>query len=250
MNLKRLDATVDIGRVAGVRLRLQLSAALLPALAIGSAFLWDGSRLRGLVFMVLFIALLYVCALIHELGHILPATKFGAKVTQIRLSWVGIFVRVESGAKTKPTHDLVIALGGPLLSAACTVLLAVATWRVAGDAPIARVMASIAQRDALALLGLLTITNGLLTLFNLLPLFPMDGGMAVRAALAHYMPPSQATHAVSTFGQVMALVMGLALFAVTGSWLFRAAGVAVLGMLFSASLGAARQTRRSPGHSA
>ena len=246
LSLGRLDKAVDIGRVRGTRLRVQLSAALLPVMAIAAGLAPSASGTQNLAFMTSFVLLLYVCALAHELGHIFPATRFGAKVTQVRLSWAGIFVRVEWGARSNPTHDLIVALSGPLVSAFCTLLLGCAAWFIAGDQPLLSMVAGLASRDRLGLLTLLAITNGLLTLFNLIPLFPMDGGMAVRAALAHYVPAPQATHVVSTFGQVMAMVIALAVFALTGSWLLRGAGVAIAGMLFSVSLGAVRRLAQEP----
>ena len=96
-----------------------------------------------------------LAVLIHESGHILAIYTVGMKVTRIGLELSGLKIEYSGSESGKP--DLVSALAGPI---AGVVYYAVA----------------IKMSDAFHLSAQLSL---LYSLFNLLPVYPLDGGRAV-----------------------------------------------------------------------
>lgn len=242
--------------VGGVPIRLQTSAFLLPLCAAMGELIMGGSGWRGAAFTLLFILLLHACGLLHELGHILPARAVGATVTQIRLSGMGIFVQIRNLSPSRSSRELLIALSGPLVSALLACGLSIAAWSLSGMSILAinkesaflpltwkTAIDMVAHRDAKAMLMLLAICNALLTLFNLLPAFPMDGGRALSALLALFLPPRQATMVVASFGQIMAIGAVPAAALLTQSWLLAVLILPTASFVFWVSF----QERRSRG---
>ena len=228
----------------GTPIRVQLSALILPLWAAYIGYITNDAGWRGAAFMGVFVLLLHVCAMLHELGHILPAHRFGATITQVRMSGLGAFVRVESKVGMTPRQNLWIALGGPAVSALSTVILGCAAWRVAGAHRLVDLLVTLLRWDAsapAAMLVLLAATNALLMLFNLLPVFPMDGGRGITACLALFLPQRQATAVVSSFGQVMAAVTIPAALFMANNSLLRLVAVSTAGLVFWVSW---RESRR------
>ena len=112
---------------------------------------WLVLALMGLLFPVRFLAGVLMAALIHECGHILAIRLTGGQVLSIRLHGGG--ARIET-APMEPGREALCALAGPGLGA-----MTILAWRVFPE---------------LAMAGLVQ------TAFNLLPIYPLDGGRAVR----------------------------------------------------------------------
>ena len=132
----------------------------------------------------------------HELCHALVARHFGIPVRGITLFIFGGVSTIAREAR-KPAHELLIAIAGP----ACSLLLCVALF--------------ILQRLLLPhwLLGsrvilYLSIANLFLTLFNLIPALPLDGGRALRAALWHFTGNFRlATKVAASLGHLLAFAL-------------------------------------------
>jgi stage IV sporulation protein FB len=103
----------------------------------------------------------------------------------------------------KPSEEIVVALAGPLVSAvlalgfgmACGFDFRVLDGEVRGLDGVASTLFSI---------------NTALLMFNLLPVFPMDGGRVLRAVLALWLRYERATWIAATIGQSLAVVLGIA----------------------------------------
>ncbi len=98
-------------------------------------------------------------------------------------------------------------------------------------------------REGLSLLLLVATANFLLTLFNVLPVFPMDGGRALAAILALAVGQAEATRVVTVFGLVTAVVAIPLVLLLTGNPLLRLTAVLTAGLVLWVGLQQARSWR-------
>lgn len=179
---------------------LRVHASFVIVLAFG-ALQWSSHGLSGALFGALASLLLFACVLLHELGHSLTARAFGIHTRQILLMPLGGIAELE-GKPKRPLHDLVISLAGPAVNVTIAVVLFVAL----GASPDPGAMAA----PSLATLGLVLLMGNIgLAGFNLLPFYPLDGGRALRALLAHRLGEDRSLRVAAGIGQVGAVALGL-----------------------------------------
>jgi Zn-dependent protease/CBS domain-containing protein len=165
----------------------------------GSQAAWEG---------VLFVALLFFCVLLHELGHVFAARRYGVKTPDITLWPFGGIANLER-IPEKPSQELVVAIAGPAVNVVIAlVLLAVLSFTLAGGDLKAEDLAKI-EDPRTSILIKLAGANIFLVLFNLIPAFPMDGGRVLRALLAMKMGFARATALAASIGQGLAIGLGL-----------------------------------------
>lgn len=155
---------------------------------------------------VAIVLLVFSCVLLHELGHAWAARRYGIRTPDITLLPIGGIARLER-IPERPSEEIVVALAGPLVSAVLAVL-----FGAASGFSLPPLDGEIREWGELCS-KLFTINSGLL-LFNLLPVFPMDGGRVLRALLALRFSYRRSTRIAATLGQGLAIVLGLA-----GLWL-------------------------------
>lgn len=167
------------------------------------------------------VAVLFFCsALVHELAHALVSAKTGVRVTSIRPLIFGGVTQAESGP-SNGRQEFLIALAGPTTSMAVGMMFfGVYTYSIlTGQARLAGGMAA----------GLALINIFLLSLFNLIPGFPLDGGRLLRAFLwDRWGDMARATRVVSQIGSgfaVFLIIFGILLFftargLILGLWMF------------------------------
>jgi Zn-dependent protease/CBS domain-containing protein len=224
--------------VRGIPIRVHASFLLI---LLWAAFLgFNGGRgpwPRNIGFMVLFTLLLFVCVVLHELGHSIVAQLFGIPVQDITLWPIGGVARI-GNMPEKPHQEFLIAAAGPATSFVLAIILTLMAAALFGPGELLRLFQQPwrLQRLGVTMTGeslvlLLALNNLLLALFNLIPAFPMDGGRVLRSLLAVFLPYGRATRAASFLGQGIALVLGLvailtggfflglvALFIFAGAW--------------------------------
>ncbi len=142
--------------------------------------------------------LLLVSILIHELAHSFVATRFGIKVTSIRLL---IFGGMEQLAQEPQNgrHEFLIALAGPAASMLLGIFFGAiySGFSMTGGAT-----------PAAAIGGYLALANVGLAVLNMIPGFPLDGGRILRAFLwDHWNDVARATAVVSQLGNGFALFL-------------------------------------------
>ena len=113
--------------------------------------------------------LLFASVLLHELGHSLVAKSKGIEVSSIRLFLFGGVASIEKEPKL-PGDMFQIAIAGPLVSLALWILCTAAVVILAPKSTI-----------ALVILSSIASLNLTLTLFNLIPGLPLDGGQMLKA---------------------------------------------------------------------
>lgn len=187
-------------RLAGFPVEVLPNALLLGAMFFLFGLSWGWS----LPLIAATIAIAFGSVLVHELGHALSAKAFGLGPISIQLHGFGGLTRHR--APTKAWRELVIVLAGPTFGFLLAGLGIVALLVPVGWPELAR--------DALEQLVFL---NVFWSVFNLLPIFPLDGGQALSALLQMFVGPSVAHPA--TFGVGLLGSIGLGLFALSQGYI-------------------------------
>ncbi|HMP96623.1 MAG TPA: site-2 protease family protein [Kiritimatiellia bacterium] len=155
---------------------------------------------RGGLFTITLTLLLFVCVVLHELGHALMARRYGILTRSITLLPIGGVAALDRIPR-RPIQELLIAVAGPLVN----VLIMAALYPLTGwpaDFFVFRGLWGVGL-----MLELLFYVNLVMVVFNLIPAFPMDGGRIVRSLLALVVSYERATAIASVLGQVLALGM-------------------------------------------
>lgn len=179
--------SLGLGRWGGVHVRVHMFFFLFAALTCYLSW-WEG-RAAGApqVDRLAIYALLILSAsvLLHELGHAWAARRTGARLEPLILvPWGGL--GSPQGLR-EPGAELLVHLAGPGAQVAVCLLLAPLLVSASGNLP--GLLHPLAPGDltvgttAVVLVKLTFWLNWLLLLVNLLPVFPFDGGAALRAAL-------------------------------------------------------------------
>jgi len=194
---------IVLGHLAGIEIRahfwtLIVFGALTGILAYGylPAVTPAAGPLERLAVGIIVAILLAGSVLAHELGHALVARTRGFVVTGVTLYLFGGFTNL-AGAKTTALDDISIGLAGPAVSAAIAALFLGAS-----------AAALHANEQAALLLAGVGVINALLFGANVLPGYPMDGGMVVRGLLWHLGGNViVATGRAATSGKVLAYLL-------------------------------------------
>lgn len=188
--------SMPLGRVAGIPLEAHASFALLPAAAGWHG--WISAGPAGAAAGLLLVLAIFGCIVLHELGHALAARRWGVRTSRILLLPFGGMAEL-STLPRDPGSEVAITLAGPLVNFA---LAGIGTLTVGLD--FSRLWQGV-PLDPLAGLQSLTVLNLLMGCFNLLPIFPMDGGRLLRAGLSLHLSYIGATRVAAHAGKVLAL---------------------------------------------
>ncbi len=186
-----------LGRVAGIDLFLHPSALIVLFLVAGST---GGNVLDA----VPFVLALFGSIVLHELGHALMARRYGIGTQDITLYLIGGVARLNRMPRSAGP-EMLIALAGPAVNVAIAAALAVVM--------IVCRRLGLPEQFWFEVLAL----NVGLVLFNLLPVFPMDGGRVFRAFLTGWLGRPRATSVAATLGQFLAVAGGV-LGVASGRW--------------------------------
>lgn len=112
---------------------------------------------------------LTISILLHEFGHAITARRFNLSIVRIHLFLFGGMAELKQ-RPAYPAQEYYIALAGPLTSLLFAGLFYLALSFQLGLPP-----------EATLVMRYICYMNLMLGLFNLLPIFPLDGGRALRA---------------------------------------------------------------------
>ncbi|USG64127.1 M50 family metallopeptidase [Brevibacillus ruminantium] len=170
-------------RLYGVRIRIHL-------------LFWAVIGLSLLMGMFTEMLTLFIIVCIHELGHVAVARELGWTVTEVQLLPFGGVATMEEAYATDPLDEIVVALAGPFLN----VLMMAFSWFCWYTGFWTEEWAVFFLKSNLIIAG-----------FNLLPIWPLDGGRIVQAVLCWYLPyRSAAVSSLATSTLLAALMLGVA----------------------------------------
>jgi len=213
-----LNWSIRLFRIFRIQLSVHSTFFLLLAYVA-----WEGWRdapadhlsqpIYGSLINVAALVVFFACVVLHELGHALTARRFGVGVPRILLLPIGGMAEFDSIPR-KPSSELLIALAGPAVNFAIVAVLLLFV-RVPGAEIVSLVQSvfSSASSDGETsmsivqqCLAVLITMNLIMGCFNLVPVFPMDGGRVLRALLASRLNYLQATFYAATTAKVLATV--------------------------------------------
>jgi len=142
------------------------------SLLLGFSFLQMDDRRDGLIFTLMWVGVVFVSIIWHELGHALARKRFRAPYSEIKLysfgglcSGPGNFTRWES---------FFVSAAGP----AASFLLGALIFAL-GFAP------GLSNYYGKNFISMMLFTNVAWAILNLLPIFPLDGGQMFAAIMAN-----------------------------------------------------------------
>lgn len=207
-----LNWSLSLCQVRGIKLAVHFSFFIL--LAFAAYVGWQpepetgaNGGWYGVMWNVGILVAFFTCVVLHELGHSLTAMRFGVGVRRILLMPIGGMAEFDSIPR-QPSRELLITFAGP----AVNFVIAGALWALLqvpmkwpDTAP------NVGPREFVEVLMYWNIVMGI---FNLVPVFPMDGGRILRAFLASRLSYLRATRIAATIGKLLALAaIAVAVFA-------------------------------------
>ncbi len=204
-----------IGRLFGITIRIHVlfvfGVVFLLALAMKDAP--AGAAVQTITISLLSIAILFGSVLLHEFGHCWGARKTGGSANEILMWPLGGLATV--APPHTPKANAITTIAGPMVNVLICAAAATALSLLYGASAIPWNPVRALYVDPGA--GLLRMTlhiafalNLILFLFNvLLPMYPLDGGRLLHAALWHHKGYRQATMTATFVGMVGAIVLGV-----------------------------------------
>jgi len=180
--LNFLGRWIPLGQVDGIKIELDPWLVLM----LGLILVIEGWS--AFIFWIFVFGFVFI----HELAHTFVARKLGYETPEIVIMPFGAAVQIV-GMGSVPRHEFYIAIAGPLSNLVIAAILLVAN--ITGS----------------PFINKLAALNLGLALFNLLPIYPMDGGRILRGAtrmISPHLSAYEATRRILIFSRLL-MVIGL-----------------------------------------
>ncbi len=184
------QGSIHLGRVAGIDLYLHWSWFVVAVIEISSR----QGRYSSLIWSALEYLALFAIVLLHEFGHALACRQVGGTVDRIMLWPLGGVAFVNP--PQRPGATLWSLAAGPLVN----VVLSPIFWGAFLAAGALGWAASFP--DAYQLLQWILLINVGLFVFNILPIYPLDGGQILRSLLWFFMGRARSLYVATIVGFV------------------------------------------------
>lgn len=203
-----MKTTVQLARISGIPLRIHLNwliTAVLVVWSLGAGYYpylhpeWSTPTYWWL--SVITAALFFGSVLLHEFGHALVSQREGVPVQSITLFVLGGVAHIAHEPDT-PRAEFRIVAAGPLVS----IVLALVFYLVSEI--------SFLPMTVISASHYLSRINIILSIFNLIPGFPLDGGRLLRSLLwGIFRDFRRATRWATNFGlSIAVLFVGVGVF--------------------------------------
>jgi stage IV sporulation protein FB len=202
---------IPLGSIGGTTIEMETSFIILVVFFV---FLNLDQHL-GIQYALLWVPILLISVLFHELAHAATIALLGFGRSRVFLSGMG-GVTVNQ-RRARPWQDLLISLAGPLGS----FLLGWISLSIADNVTVART-----DRMLAALLPQLGHANIIWGIFNLVPVYPLDGGQTTRNVLRTFLTERRA-FLISVWSS-MVVGAGIAAVALIRGWFFLGIVVAMM----------------------
>ena len=201
-----------IGKIFGIDIEIHFTFILVLLFIFLYSSLFVGGGLVSGISALIYFAILFTLVILHELAHSAVAIVSGIRVSKITLLPIGGVATME--IPEKPSLELVMAIAGPLLNftLAFIFLIPLVMYSIVTDHSTfaSGLSGALSPKAIFSIEGILLLiiaANLVLGSFNLLPIFPMDGGRIFRAILAFFMDYVDATEIAVILGQFMSVLM-------------------------------------------
>jgi Zn-dependent protease len=201
------ERSIRLFRVAGIDVFLHWSWFLVAILEVTA-------RRRGypsIVWNVAEYLALFLIITLHEFGHALACRQVGGTANKIVLWPLGGVAHVDP--PPRPSATLWSIVAGPLVNVVLLVILyglTVLAWRSGWG---------LAAPYAYKLMWAFVVMNLALLVFNLLPIYPLDGGQILRSLLWFVLGRGRSLNVVAVLGLVGAVGLFFAAFFLRSFWI-------------------------------
>lgn len=195
-----MKGSFKLGTIGGIGVFIHWTFSILILFIIFSSYR-AGQDASQMLWMIAFVLCIFGTVFLHELGHATAAKRYHIKTKDITLLPIGGVARLERMPE-KPSEELIVALAGPAVNVVIAVVCSffVVFPETQQQAEV-QLMAGIHAGNFLLNFFMINIW---LSVFNLIPAFPMDGGRVLRALLSMRIPRVKATLIAARTGQLLA----------------------------------------------
>lgn len=214
--MRILNGSVPLFSAFGIRVRAHGSLIIF----IGLVLLFGLGRGSTIEMRVQSMAILFGIILLHEFGHCFAARWTGGEANDIMLSPLGGL------AMTMSRHNwwsrLATVAGGPLVNVILCILCGVSIFILSGNLlltpwSIAENVPRLGWFRVYNYLYWVFVVSYILLLFNLLPVFPLDGGQILQAILWKYFGHYKSMLWMVNIGLPGSILMGMVGLATLGT---------------------------------
>ncbi len=221
-----LSGSAPLFTVFGIRVRAHASLIVLIVLVLlfglGQGFSWE-ARVQSM-------SMLFLVVLLHEFGHCFAARWVGGEANEIQMHPLGGLALAQPPHRPLPTFITVAA--GPAVNVLICILCGLVLWALGGWTPWPFVFQPLKSFHSWIdvwkwALWIYQISWALL-LFNLLPIYPLDGGQMLQSALWPKFGYYRSMNFSCITGMVGAVILGAVGLATLGLFLV---AIAIMGFI-------------------
>ncbi|HEY2840200.1 MAG TPA: M50 family metallopeptidase [Pirellulales bacterium] len=175
---------LPLGRWFGIHVRLHVFFVLLVVVALSMSIDKDPQK-ELLVDVAITLTILFLSVLAHEVGHCIAARQMDGRVDQIVLWPLGGLAPIN--LSHQPQEEMVTAAAGPLVNMSIAVVAVIPLLFMHQDLrAVLNPLRSPQPPEHVTwvyCLQLVVWVNWLLTMVNVLPAYPLDGGRVLRSLI-------------------------------------------------------------------